>query len=84
MRRFRDRMASFGWTAFERIRSDISRFRAISSLYSTISQFRDLLRPKQAETHLLTHKLEEVAFSICSSSAELEANQPAMLRAIVA
>lgn len=32
MRRFSDRMASLGCTAFERTRSEISRFKAISSL----------------------------------------------------
>ena len=48
-------MASFGWTVFDRIVSDISKFRAMSS------------------------KLEEVAFSICSSKAEFDPNQLAIL-----
>ncbi len=32
MRRFSERIASFGWTVLERMTSEISRFRAISSL----------------------------------------------------
>jgi len=70
--RFKDRMASLGGTDLLRITSQISRFAAMSSLnlisfVSKIMEFFD------------THKPEEVAFSICSSKAELEVNQPAIL-----
>ena len=54
MRFFSDRIASLGWTVFDRIRSEISRLVAISS------------------------RLEDVAFSICSSRGEAEVNQLAI------
>lgn len=38
MRFLRERMASLGGTVFERITSEISRLRAISSLFHVVSQ----------------------------------------------
>ena len=60
IRRLSDLIASFGCTVFDRMMSDISKFRAMSS------------------------KLEDVARSTCSSSAELLApNQDDMLASCV-
>lgn len=55
-----DLIASFGWTVFDRMTSEISRLSAMSS------------------------RLEDVALSICSSRAELDANQPAIIANSVA
>lgn len=55
MRRFKERIASLGCTVFDRMESEISRLRAMSS------------------------RLDEVARSTCSSRAELDVNQPAII-----
>jgi len=70
--RFNDRIASLGGTDLLRITSQISRFAAMSSL-NLISFIARKIGSADA------HKPEEVAFSICSSKAELEVNQPAIL-----
>ncbi|KAJ6437693.1 retrovirus polyprotein [Purpureocillium lavendulum] len=65
MRRLSERMASFGATVFERMTSEISRFKAMSSLGWSA---RVLDSRVQVE---VTYKLLLVAFSICSSRAVL-------------
>tara|TARA_R110002003_G_scaffold3_13_gene71 strand:+ start:21268 stop:21585 length:318 start_codon:yes stop_codon:yes gene_type:complete len=69
-------MASLGCTVLERITSDISRFRGMSSLQAVstvLSSSQDASRG--------AYKLDEVARSICSSSALFvdDPNQPAMV-----
>ena len=67
-------MASFGGTVFERMRSDISRFCAMSSLSY------DKLRTPRRRLNREAHKLDVVAFSTCSSKPEFpEVNHPAMI-----
>jgi hypothetical protein len=69
-------MASLGCTVLDRITSDISRLRGMSSLY-TISTTAYSYRYVSCSTH----KLDDVARSICSSNALLveDPNQPAMV-----
>jgi hypothetical protein len=67
MRFFKERMASFGATVFDRMTSEISRLSAISSLLGTSSANTIHL----TTTSLLTYKLLLVALSICSSRAVL-------------
>ena len=73
MRRFKDLIASFGWTVLDRMTSEISRFCAISSL----SSGQQVLPARYSEE---PDKLDEVALSICSSRAEFEANQLVMVK----
>jgi hypothetical protein len=73
---FNERMASLGCTVLDRITSEISRLRGISSLHCiSMSSYSWLRKPSR------TYKLEVVARSICSSSALLvdDPNQPAMV-----
>ena len=71
MRRFRARIASFAPTVFERMTSEISRLSAISSL---------CYDQRKEETGLRgSHSELDVALSICSSKALLDANQPAII-----
>jgi len=69
MRRFSERMASFGATVLERMTSEISRFKAMSSL----GRSRQLVRGggSRLAAGAATYKLLLVAFSICSSRAVL-------------
>jgi hypothetical protein len=69
IRFFRDRIASFGWTVFDRMTSDISRFRAMSSLHTRVSP--DFPRSRATLSTEVAYKLLLVAFSICSSRAVL-------------
>lgn len=66
MRRFNDRIASFGAAVFDRMTSEISRLSAISSLQTIISNQGSGIVSSS------TYKLLLVAFSICSSKAVLE------------
>jgi len=72
MRRLRDRIASLEPTVFERMTSEISRLTAISSLV-IMSNRKMVLEERQAHSEL------DVARSICSSSWEEDANQPAII-----
>lgn len=74
MRRLRDRMASFALTVFERMTSDISRLRAISSL-----EAKRLSIYEEALKEAVSYRLLSVAFWTCSSIWELDANQPAIM-----
>ena len=73
MRRLRDRIAAFESTDFDLIRSDISRFAAISSLFAV-----NIFRTSNARTRG-AHSELEVALSICSSSWVEDVNQPAII-----
>lgn len=64
MRRFSDLIASRGWTVFERMVSEISRLRAMSSLSRSV-------RSLEARERGSSYRLLLVAFSICSSKAVL-------------
>lgn len=76
---FNDCIATFGCTVLDRIRSEISKLRAMSSLLQCISIYR-LCSSLQH-----TDKLEDVARSIWRSSSVLpELNQPAMLGYVLA
>jgi hypothetical protein len=74
--RFSDFMASLGCTVLDRITSDISRFSGMSSLHTVSVRCYSSPSP---EGH--THRLEDVARSICSSKALFveDPNQPAMV-----
>jgi len=69
-------MASLGCTVLDRITSEISRLSAISSLDSVSRR-----NTNTASVGVDTYKLDEVARSICSSSALVveDPNQPAMM-----
>lgn len=69
-------MASLGGTVLERITSDISRFSGMSSLKFVSREERGFY-----ELMAIAYRLEEVARSICSSSAPVleDPNQPAMM-----
>jgi hypothetical protein len=73
MRLLRDLMASSGWTVLERMTSEISRLRAISSLFRDLAC--QLIRPPDSDLQVARgrapYKLLLVAFSICSSRAVL-------------
>jgi hypothetical protein len=71
MRRLRERMASFEGTALDRMTSEISRLRAMSSLVEIRFLFC-VLKYGVAYNEL------DVARSICSSIWVVEANQPAI------
>jgi hypothetical protein len=73
MRRLRDRIAAFESTDFDLIRSDISRFAAISSLFAVSILHTYNARARKAHSEL------EVALSICSSSWVEDVNQPAIM-----
>jgi hypothetical protein len=75
MRFFNERMASLGCTVLDRITSEISRFSGMSSLDAVST--RCYSSPPEGSTH----RLEDVARSICSSKAPFaeEPNQPAMV-----
>ena len=78
IRFFNDLIASLGWTLFDRMTSEISRVSARSSLIMcciSLLQSRVFMKSMNGTTY----KLDEEARSICSSSVELEANQPAMM-----
>lgn len=77
MRLLRDRIASLGATVLDRITSEISRLRAISSLKLVLAQEKRI----KEEYRLGSHKLLLVALSICSSKAELaeDDHQPIMI-----
>ena len=64
IRLFSDLIASRGWTVFERMVSEISRLRAISSLSRSV-------RSLEAGGRVTSYRLLLVAFSICSSKAVL-------------
>lgn len=65
MRFFRDLIASRGWTVFERMVSEISRLRAMSSLSRSVWEL------SSGQSGAGTYRLLLVAFSICSSKAVL-------------
>jgi hypothetical protein len=71
-----DFIASLGCTVFDRITSDISRLRGMSSLFGVSALYYSYQYALCS-----TYKLEEVARSICSSNALLveDPNQPAMV-----
>jgi hypothetical protein len=73
MRRLRDRIAAFESTDFDLIRSDISRFAAMSSLFA-VNIFHTSNAGKRG-----AHRELEVALSICSSSWVEDVNQPAIM-----
>lgn len=68
-------MASFALTVFERMTSDISRLRAISSLEAK----RLSIYEEEALKETMSYRLLSVAFWTCSSIWELDANQPAIM-----
>lgn len=76
MRRFSERMASFGATVLDLMTSDISRLSAISSLSWRSDRHSDA----QGRDWGASYKLLLVAFSICSSRAVLaeDDHQPIM------
>jgi hypothetical protein len=75
-------MASLGCTVLLRMMSDISRFKAMSSLHGNSCQ---KILATESTTGRATYKLDEVAFSTCSSRFELEApNHEDMVVVIVA
>lgn len=67
-------MASLEFTVFERMTSDISRLRAISSLPDIVSAWEQRMRGGSG-----LYKLLSVAFWTCSSIWEVDANQPAIM-----